>query len=285
MRAPTRSPRRTTVEKSLDRRIRCAGGSTGERVRFAANRAVRPKARCDPCDAAPRESRARRGCACAAGNRASLRGGGCSAGRCACSRSGSIVVQICRSTATSTETVVTGQSATGLTSRRKLPRRSRTRTRLVRPVAFDRRLRQSIPICVRRAWRRGAQTTSGYGSRPPRVKPLTGQHSCQAHTTVPRPAWWRRAQPHLAPDTLTSVQASRSTSPCTCSWGPCSVPFGTRTRRLADRHAIPYCRDGNPLLGSPLVSPASDDTSSLHGTRFRPQTVDKSVGFGCRVSA
>ena len=48
--------------------------------------ALRPRGGCGPWTGAPRGSRARRGCACAAGSRGSSRAGGCSAGRCACSR-------------------------------------------------------------------------------------------------------------------------------------------------------------------------------------------------------
>ena len=53
-------------------------------------RQLRPTARCGPCVGGPRRWRGRRGCACAAGSRASWRGGGCSAGKYACSRSDSI---------------------------------------------------------------------------------------------------------------------------------------------------------------------------------------------------
>ena len=84
---PARRPRRTTSVKSVERVSRADRGSTAPAGGATAT-TVRPTARRGPCDGERRGWPDRRGCACAAGSRASSPDGGCWAGRSACSRSG-----------------------------------------------------------------------------------------------------------------------------------------------------------------------------------------------------
>lgn len=75
-----RTPCLTVAPNSADRVIRyCAGSTVGH---YQAG--VRQSATGVPCDAARRRSRAPRGCASAAGNRAHAHDADCSAGRSAC---------------------------------------------------------------------------------------------------------------------------------------------------------------------------------------------------------
>jgi hypothetical protein len=81
--AATRRPSRTAAAKSSRRRTRRWAGSTSD-PRVALR--VRPTARRVPCGDAQTGSSGPRGCACAAGSRASSRADECSAGTCACSQ-------------------------------------------------------------------------------------------------------------------------------------------------------------------------------------------------------
>jgi hypothetical protein len=74
-----RAPVRETREMSDPVRSRCGRGSTRPAAR------LRPRARRGPCGDGRTGWRAPRGCACAAGIRASWHDDGCSAGTCACS--------------------------------------------------------------------------------------------------------------------------------------------------------------------------------------------------------
>jgi hypothetical protein len=77
-RCTARRPYLTVAPKSVERRIRYRAGST------CVLSVVKQSTSAGLCGADRRRSRARRGCAFAAGNRALGPGGGCSAGRSAC---------------------------------------------------------------------------------------------------------------------------------------------------------------------------------------------------------
>lgn len=84
-------PPTTCAATALDRRGELGpAGEPGVGRQHGASRwvagGIRPRGCRAPCAGARRRWRDRRGCACAAGNRASWPGGGCSAGKYACSR-------------------------------------------------------------------------------------------------------------------------------------------------------------------------------------------------------